>query len=66
MVPKLRAGRKRDSRPIAILTGTISALYTYPKSVTLYGNGGKYGEADVVTVDYPDKGSLNLASMKKP
>lgn len=40
--------------------GTISALYTYPKSVTLYGNGGKYGEADVVTVDYPDKGSLNL------
>ena len=40
--------------------GTISALYTYPKSVTLYGNGGKYGEADVVTVDYPDKGSLDL------
>lgn len=40
--------------------GAISALYTYPKSVTLYGNGGKYGEADVVTVDYPDKGSLNL------
>lgn len=40
--------------------GTILALYTYPKSVTLYGNGGKYGEADVVTVDYPDKGSLNL------
>ena len=40
--------------------GTISGLYTSPKSVTLYGNGGKYGEADVVTVDYPDRGSLDL------
>ena len=40
--------------------GTISALYTYPKSVTLYGNGGKYGEADVATVDYPENGSLDL------
>lgn len=45
--------------------GTISALYTYPKSVTLYGNGGKYGEADVVTVDYPDKGSLNLGQYEE-
>lgn len=41
--------------------GTISALYTYPKSVTLYGNGGKYGEADAVTVDYPENGSLDLS-----
>lgn len=50
---RLRTNRNSD--------GTISALYTYPKSVTLYGNGGKYGEADVVTVDYPDKGSLGLS-----
>ena len=41
--------------------GTISALYTYPKSVTLYGNGGKYGEADAVTVDYHENGSLDLS-----
>lgn len=45
--------------------GTISALYTYPKSVTLYGNGGKYGEADAVTVDYPDKGSLDLGQYEE-
>ena len=40
--------------------GTISALYTYPKSVTLYGNGGKYNGEETITVDYPDKGSLDL------
>ena len=41
--------------------GTISALYTYPKSVTLYGNGGKYNGEETITVDYPDKGSLDLS-----
>ena len=39
----------------------FTTLSTSPKSVTLYGNGGKYGEADVVTVDYPEKGSLDLS-----
>ena len=38
----------------------FTTLSTSPKSVMLHGNGGKYREADVVTVDYPDKGSLDL------
>lgn len=40
--------------------GTISALYTYPKSVTLYGNGGNCNGEETITVDYPENGSLDL------
>ena len=43
--------------------GAISALYTYPKSVTLYGNGGNYNGEETITVDYPDKGSLDLSQI---
>ena len=43
--------------------GTISALYTYPKSVTLYGNGGNCNGEETITVDYPENGSLDLSQI---
>ena len=41
----------------------FTTLSTSPKSVTLYGNGGKYNGNENITVDYPDKGSLDLSQI---
>lgn len=35
-------------------------LETFPKRVVLYGNGSAYNGDKTITVDYPDKGSLDL------
>ena len=40
--------------------GIMVDLYTVPKRVVLYGNGGNYNGNESIAVDYPDKGSLDL------
>ena len=40
--------------------GIMVDLYTVPKRVVLYGNGGNYNGNESIAVDYLDKGSLDL------